>query len=162
MSPILYIDPGSIKTGYAWREDSRIISGVIAVRDKTPVPSRLRLIRSELAGIIESEDNPLFKQLVIEIPVAHAYSKRQGMGGKSKNIASLFILSRAVGVIQEVCEAHDMGVIEVKATEWTQGFPKDYRCSGASQIADKRVKDDNEADAICLLDYWERIGQHGH
>ena len=158
---ILFIDPGSIITGYAWREGNHIISGTIAMKPRVPVPGRLKGIRFALAGIIQNPDNPEFKRLVIEIPVAHDYARSVGRKGKQVTTKALFVLSRAVGVIQECCAAHGIDVVEVEATKWTKGFPKQFRCSGASQIADKRITDENEADAVCLLDWWERIGQNG-
>ena len=158
---ILFVDPGSIITGYAWREGSQIVSSTIAIKAKTLVPSRLKLIRSELAGIIQNPDNPEFKRLVIEIPVAHDYARNVGRKGKQVTIKALFILSRAIGVIQECCATHGLDVVDIEATKWTKGFPKQYRCSGASQMVDRTISDENEADAICLMDWWERIGQYG-
>ena len=121
---ILYIDPGSITSGYAWREGSHIESGVIAVKKSAKIWNRLQLIRSALIGIIDGPKMPLFSQLVIEIPVAHDYTRNVGRSGKQVTTASLFILSRAIGVIQECCGAHDMALVEIKATQWTKGFPK--------------------------------------
>lgn len=158
---ILFIDPGSITSGYAWREGNRIVSGTIDIKKSLPVPKRLRLIRAQLSAIIEAQDVPAFGQAVIEVPAAHAYGKRTGRGGKSTVVASMFIMSRALGVIEECCEAHSMPVVEILATKWTEGFPKGYRCPVASGIVKRPIEDENEADAICLLDWYERIGQHG-
>lgn len=138
---ILVIDPGSITTGYAWREDKRIVSGTIAINERLKVPKRLKLIREQLSAIIEAQDAPAFEQAVIEVPAAHAYAKRTGRGGKSTIASSMFIMSRALGVIEECCEAHSVPV--------------------ASGIVRRTIEDENEADAICLLDWYERIGQHG-
>jgi Holliday junction resolvasome RuvABC endonuclease subunit len=161
MDDILFIDPGSITTGYAWRESSQIISGVIALKETSAIETRLKLLRSSISGLIEPQESPLFKLAVIEIPVAHDYARNMGRKGKQVTIKSLFILSRAVGVIQECCAARGLKIIEVSATAWTEGFPKKYRCPEASRITDKRITDHNEADAICLLDWWERIGKNG-
>ena len=103
---ILVIDPGSITTGYAWREDKRIVSGTIAINERLKVPKRLKLIREQLSAIIEAQDAPAFEQAVIEVPAAHAYAKRTGRGGKSTIASSMFIMSRALGTVFSSCDTY--------------------------------------------------------
>ena len=153
---IIYIDPGSISTGYAYRVGSHILGGFITCAKKEAVSERLRTIRLAISELIQGTSTPVFDKAVIEIPVAHDYARNVGRKSRQVTTSSIMILSRAVGVLEECCEAHGIPVEEIKATEWTKGLLKQYRIPAASQIAGRQIYQPDEADAICLLDWHER------
>ena len=91
-------------------------------------------------------------QVVIEVP---EFSFRQ----KKIPPKSMYILSRAIGAIQGyVGTWPDTEIIEATVKEWKGKMDKDTARMIAGSIMDRRITNHNEADAICLLDWFLRIG----
>ena len=148
---ILAIDPGSIQTGYAYRdEDGDEISGVLKVPERAPIPLRLHSIARQLSKLLKTA--PDFKLAIIEKPDFLADNKRNMQNKNiSKLIRSLFVLSEARGAIILVLAAAGVTVLDMP-TKWKGHSNKNHSMAATGK------SNHNEADAICMLRWFEAIG----
>jgi Holliday junction resolvasome RuvABC endonuclease subunit len=192
MKRTIAIDPGSTKTGWAFRgEDGKIISGVAKAPAKKPRAERIALINEEIKGMLREpgisdlrEGNKIFTDMVIEVASNKTYARNRGSSG-AKNLQSVYVLGMAAGVIIHTARGQGLEVHERTDQEWIGKRKKKLRQQQAIWILKESgiivpdekkktishpikvmgkipevtiLKDDNEADAICLL-YWYEGGR---
>jgi Holliday junction resolvasome RuvABC endonuclease subunit len=156
---IIAIDPSINFTGWCISQNGKKIrSGVIKTEKYKTDAEKLSMIGFHLKEIISdnalqphNDLQPPITVAIIEIPEAFTYRRSAGRYGKQLNVDSLFKLSRAVGVILYICWKEEFKCIEVGATKWKGGMNK------AVAMMVTGVKDNNEADAILLSEYYFRM-----
>ena len=152
----LAIDPGSVQTGYAYRADGNLHSGVLKAPKGWPRWKRIASIRDQFRTMLF--ENAGFDALVIEIPGNKPYKRNRGKGGAHTNIHAISVVGMVIGAL--AIEAHDneLAIFEADAAEWTRGSSKALRMQIAGIDAGRKITNDNEADAICLLGWFKRTG----
>jgi Holliday junction resolvasome RuvABC endonuclease subunit len=156
MSNILAIDPGMGATGWAVNTDP-IQSGVLKFKPigKRPNSYRAWDIYYEIVNILDSY---AISEAIVEIPGAFGYSRHTSRSGKSKNVKSLLILSQCVGIVDAACGVFSVPTAHIEAHTWKHGMSKEVAIQTATGIAGRPIEDHNEADAICLLNWYVRQG----
>ena len=183
---VIAIDPGSIKTGWAFRGTDRVIvSGVFKAPKAWPRAKRI----AEITGIFRSMltmdfqtssgkeiPHEPFTHMVVEVASNKTYARNRGQGG-SMNLQAVYVLGMAAGGLIQTARGQGLGdnIYEATDQEWIGGRKKEQRQqqavwilgdSGISAAVLKAegklndtglLKDDNEADAICLLYWYEQI-----
>jgi Holliday junction resolvasome RuvABC endonuclease subunit len=144
---IITIDPGSIITGWAYRHhEGGKKSGVIEQPAKLDSALRINRIVKALSVLLDAGG---FNAALIEVPDKFLYITK---GGGKRSIHSMLILSRAIGAIMNECLNHKMTIFQVTPQEWKGTVSKQV-----TMLEEKRT-DDNEADALGLLRWWDAIG----
>ncbi|MCK5236620.1 MAG: hypothetical protein KAR06_06505 [Deltaproteobacteria bacterium] len=152
MNNIIAIDPGSIKTGYAFiSEGGTLVSGILEAPGGWGRTKRI----SHITGLL---DRVLFvysfDAILMEVPGNKSYQRNRAKRGQQKNIQSLVVLGMAIGVMEELADSKGLTILEADAAVWTQGTNKKYRKMFATTKLGRPPIDDNEADAVCLLDWY--------
>lgn len=147
---IIAIDPSLNNTGYAIYQDSRLIqSGVIRPQGKEELP-KLRNLAHILKTILGHGGLPQqIRSAIVEYPANFTYSKVKS-GQKSLNIKDMYKLNRATGVIISVLNQWGILIETIEANKWKAGRAKGIDKAVAGNIASWEIKNDNEADAIVL------------
>ena len=121
-------------------------SGVIRTKGKTTT-DRLRSLLEQLPVPATAPVS-----VVIEVP---EFVFRQ----KNINPKSIFMLNRAIGAMQGfIATWPDTVVTEAPVRLWKGKMDKCTARLLATDIMGMDIKNHNEADAICLLDWFLRIG----
>lgn len=169
MSRILFIDPGSKITGFAYRTGQGMASGVLKGKASARNFERILEIKAKFVALVQEIDPT---KVVLEVPGNKAYARNRGQTAH-KNLGAIAVLGYATGMI--ACTALEIGleVETVEAHEWKQGQKKgeaiasacailgtNLQCKDAGYNCHVKCKkiDDNRADAICLCN-WYRL--HG-
>jgi Holliday junction resolvasome RuvABC endonuclease subunit len=152
---VLAIDPGSHQTGYAYRDNNgNEVSGVLKASKSASFNMRLDILARGLRALLNSVPKG-FDLAIMETPDFFAKNKRRGYTtGRDKSTQALFILSRATGGLMLVLIEGGIDVREIAASKWKGRLTK------AQAMAITGKTNDNEADAICLLRWYEVIGKN--
>jgi len=158
------IDPSLTQTGYAVAEGKKIIaSGVIKTKPKDTLPARLLHIRCEITSLLIKYKK--INRAIIEIQDSFgSYHKRQNkMTGKGLNQEALNKQNWAIGVIiiaiySWIKNSSDEDCVKlVTTTQWKGKMSKEQAKLVASNIVRRKITNDNEAEAICLANYFFNI-----
>ena len=143
---VIAFDTAKRKTGWAYKAlDGRWETGVVCVADTGALVDVVKRAQAEGVTHAALEDCYLAKG----------------------NVATLKALAAAQGAISTVCKVAGLTVLKpIHAQTWQSAFgitgKRDDRKFGAQRVAHalgaSRITDD-EADAVCLCDYAERVGE---
>ena len=142
---IIALDPSINNTGYAVGDNGKVIeSGVIKTGgSKISVAERLQKLHHHLIAI---RARHTCTDAVVEVPGSFTYA-RSAHGQKPLNAAAIAKLNMAIGAVLVSlagCKVH-----LVEASKWKGNMGKET----AKRLA--KVNDDNEADALLLLKWFE-------
>jgi Holliday junction resolvasome RuvABC endonuclease subunit len=150
------IDPGSLSTGWAIRDDAGFIeSGTLKM--KGDISARLLSLAVQFSALLKQY--PRLTHAVIEVPreLSFKRSSKKRMD-ELEQARKLFILSRAVGVIQLACAHRGITgrrVTEVYSETWKGMQTKDDSRKRAKIITGRDIVCHDEADAVCILYHHE-------
>ena len=155
------IDPSINETGWAYMRDDKIISGVIRTKQGASISHRLVQISRMIGELVSGRGD--IDTVIIEVPEKFTYTKHiSKRTGKPMNIEQILIMAQALGVIRMAFEYWEITVKVIGATKWKGRMDKEEAlalCKANTRV-DKAITNHNEADAICLLEWYLYHGKH--